>query len=551
LPNQNGAAVIDLTATTVTQSRFTVADGLSDDIHHVEINVLPSQGSNTPVKATLQGVVVSREPLRAPGFLLLAGMLVIGLLCIRWIVLLAQRPPSLVARAETEWQKLDERVQAALVLLVGGAGIATACLSTDLRIAVLGGLVALIVIWLDMEAGPALLMFSLPFYLVPFQLVTTGDPIRPLFSPVEVLILLSVAVWITKYLLFPATRQKFHLHLGWNELAVLLFIVLGAIGVLVAAQPKESLREFRTIIIEPACVYFLLTTVVREKGLKRILSFFFIGAVIVSLIGLYQYVATTDVITAEGVRRMKVFYGSPNNLSLYLGRVIPLAACMALWSGTKRWHLVGLALMVIAQILTFSVGGWAGLLAAVLFIGVLKGRRALASTVGAIVVAVIAAIPLLRVERIASHLNFSEGTTALRLDIWEAGLAIGRDHPILGIGLDSFLAYYPKYMLPSAWREPNLSHPHNFLLDFWLRMGVAGLAVMLCLVISFFITAYRLFVSETRPWQKALLLGLMASMVDFVVHGMIDNSYFVVDLAVVFWFTIATVRILDRERKLA
>ena len=91
------------------------------------------------------------------------------------------------------------------------------------------------------------------------------------------------------------------------------------------------------------------------------------------------------------------------------------------------------------------LGGFA---AAALFIGALKGRRALASAVGAIVVAAIAAISLLRIERIASHLNLSEGTTALRLDIWEAGLAMGRDHPITGVGLDSFLAYYPKYMLP-------------------------------------------------------------------------------------------------------
>ena len=82
-------------------------------------------------------------------------------------------------------------------------------------------------------------------------------------------------------------------------------------------------------------------------------------------------------------------------------------------------------------------------------------------------------------------------------------------------------------------------------------MGIVGLGLMLLLMIDFFRTAYRLFVIETRPWHKALILGLMASMVDFIIHGMIDNSYFVVDLAVIFWFTLATVRILDRERNLA
>ena len=49
------------------------------------------------------------------------------------------------------------------------------------------------------------------------------------------------------------------------------------------------------------------------------------------------------------------------------------------------------------------------------------------------------------------------------------------DHPITGLGLDQFLyAYRGRYILPDAWQEPNLSHPHNILLDFWVRLGIFG-----------------------------------------------------------------------------
>jgi hypothetical protein len=45
-----------------------------------------------------------------------------------------------------------------------------------------------------------------------------------------------------------------------------------------------------------------------------------------------------------------------------------------------------------------------------------------------------------------------------------------------------------------------------------------------------------------RAEVQALVLGLMASMVAFLAHGLIDNSYFLVDLAFVFFLTLGIVR---------
>ena len=79
----------------------------------------------------------------------------------------------------------------------------------------------------------------------------------------------------------------------------------------------------------------------------------------------------------------------------------------------------------------------------------------------------------LRVERFRS-LFAPEGTA----DAPPAPVAVrpadgASTTPCGAIGLDQFLYLYPRYMHPDAWREPNLSHPHNLLLDFWLRLGPA------------------------------------------------------------------------------
>ena len=44
------------------------------------------------------------------------------------------------------------------------------------------------------------------------------------------------------------------------------------------------------------------------------------------------------------------------------------------------------------------------------------------------------------------------------------------------------------------------------------------------------------------PDRRALALGLMASMVNFLAHGLVDASYFVIDLAFVFFMTLGLVQ---------
>jgi putative inorganic carbon (HCO3(-)) transporter len=115
------------------------------------------------------------------------------------------------------------------------------------------------------------------------------------------------------------------------------------------------------------------------------------------------------------------------------------------------------------------------------------------------------------------------------------------DHPLTGVGLDNFLyAYRTRYVLPSAWQEPDLSHPHNLILDTWTRLGILGLPAMAWLLIAFFRSAWLQFRAATGQ-RRALLLGLLAAMVALLAHGMVDHAIYVVDLAFVFALLLAMV----------
>jgi O-antigen ligase len=206
-------------------------------------------------------------------------------------------------------------------------------------------------------------------------------------------------------------------------------------------------------------------------------------------------------------------------------------------------------LMFAALFLTFSRGAWLlGVPASLLFIAALRGRRPFAVVLGILVVVLVLGILVLGPGRLSSVFDTSEGTTFFRLQLWRSSLDMISDHPLTGVGLDNFLYQYrSRYAMPSAWEELNLSHPHNIVMDVWLRLGLLGLAAMGWLLFSFF----RKGLASYRRWSdgygRLLMLGLIGGMVNFLAHGLVDNAYFLVDLAFTFSLMLAFIQLRSRD----
>ena len=272
-----------------------------------------------------------------------------------------------------------------------------------------------------------------------------------------------------------------------------------------------------------------------------------LAGVLVAVIGLVQYAFNLNIITAEeGVRRLRSVYGSPNNVGLFLGRVFPIGLALLL-VGLRPTAPVLRARadpITAAILLSQSRGAiFIGVPLSILAVGLLAGGRWLWASLGVIVVGIIAAIPLLNSPRMQALFGGGGGTSFFRVALWKSTLQMMRDHPLFGVGPDNFLyAYRGRYLLPEAWEESALSHPHNVILDFAARLGLIGLGVFVWMQIAFWVTAFRAMRQARQSLisdQWALIIGLMASMVDFLTHGLIDAAYFVVDLAFVFMLTLA------------
>jgi len=175
-------------------------------------------------------------------------------------------------------------------------------------------------------------------------------------------------------------------------------------------------------------------------------------------------------------------------------------------------------------------------------------RKAIVPITVAVILGIALVFMAFQLPRFANLLDFSSGTNFYRLRVWDSSITMILDNPITGIGLDQFLyKLRGTYLLPDAWQEPNLSHPHNIILDFWLRLGIAGCIWMIFTIIHLlrgFSQYYHTLNTAVDVRGSLVALSGIGMVINLVVHGLVDNSVFVMDLSYIFmlllWLSVFT-----------
>ena len=253
-----------------------------------------------------------------------------------------------------------------------------------------------------------------------------------------------------------------------------------------------------------------------------------LSGVTVALVGIGQ-AATGMLIPAGNVGRVTGVYYSPNHLALYMERIWPLVLALALGAELRRrWRFAawGAAVAIgVALYLTYSRGAWLlGIPIALLIVGWAYRRRLRWWMIAGGTAVLLLAMVSILIGRDAP------ASAQIRAVVWQSTLEIIADHPWIGAGLDGFRFVYPRYMRAAAWTEPLLYHPHNMWLDAAVRLGIPGLVLFGALIAGSLSRVARLG-KRPSPLQKAVSIGLQASLGAALAHGMVDSGYFLPDLA--------------------
>ena len=410
-------------------------------------------------------------------------------------------------------------------------------------------LILALILALDLELAPALVLAVLPFYMRPKQLGPIG------FSLHELVIWIAFGLWLLRQLLAHLSKQPVtrFFALSGLDFPVLILLFVGFFAALASDRLGFAFYDFRTVFLAPALFYWLIVHAFKnDLYIPTLSDALVLGGVLISVIGLSQFILG-GVDFVEGVPRISALFGSANNLALYLGRIIPLLISIAvLGIVPRRWiYLVALIPIAIAAFLTFSKGlVYISIPAGLLLLAVLEPR--LRKMVGVLfVVGLFALLPFLGTDRFTDLLNTDSGTTFLRLQLWRSAWRMFLDNPWLGVGPDNFLyAYRSTYALPIAWEELQLSHPHNLFLDLLTRVGLFGFIAGIWLLTATLIQGLQLLRrSRIAKKQYPYFLGLIVGLVAGLLHGLIDNSIFLVDLAILTYLVVAVVESLRREQE--
>jgi hypothetical protein len=237
-------------------------------------------------------------------------------------------------------------------------------------------------------------------------------------------------------------------------------------------------------------------------------------------------------------------FGDENDLALACDVAIPFALLGARFlRGGKRWACIGVALLlVVGCVVSWSRGGFLGLVAATLYAILAVGRHPVRNMAIAVVFGVVfyLVVPSSYKTEMETIRDTDQGTAETRLFIWSAATGIWLDNPIFGAGPDnaSFLLgrHQPDPTKGGMFSQPvfrdkdwSMTAIHSVYFQLLADRGLVGVSLFAWVGVAFFVGLRRLrrdvgraAGSIPRDLERDALMyafAMEAAMVGFLVAG--------------------------------
>jgi putative inorganic carbon (HCO3(-)) transporter len=376
--------------------------------------------------------------------------------------------------------------------------------------------------------GLAILVF-----VYPFDLTTYAGPVKLTTSAVLIGVLMLVLVG-RQILANPPAIAHSPL-----DIPVLIFAAASVLSL--AAQTGNLSGQLVGLLKAGGgfLIFFIATQVVRALADALLVVGSVIATGLIQAMGaLLPFVTGNRSVSLDAPATGTLI--DANLFAGYLVLVIPLLLALGV-AFRQRWVTVPTTVVALAftaaMAVTFSRSGWLGLVAGACVVFLLLGERRW--RIASIVAGVAACVLLAGLSNpIAARLGPSATGPAQMLadrsQVWSAAVRITLDHPIVGVGVDNFQYFYPIY----SGRDDELNHAHNLFLNTAAERGILGLLTFVIIVVVVFRRLSVLMARAARPFQRALVAGLVGSFAAYFVHSMFDVSYYDYKILLLFWLLV-------------
>jgi O-antigen ligase len=315
-----------------------------------------------------------------------------------------------------------------------------------------------------------------------------------------------------------------------------LFLVAGAVSVVVAPSRLAALGLYRAYLVEPVIFAIVLLTVLRwPRRAHAVLAGFWAGGAVLALANIAAVAQAVAAHRFSAAATPPVAIYSVNNaVALYLVPLIAVAGAVALHERSRLPRAAAIAFLVVAVaavLASLSRGGWVALAVVSAGLAISHRRRLLLVPAVAVVGAALTQVPAIG-QRVALEMRVgSDETFSGRLRLWSASLDMLRHHPILGAGMAGFV--HAMGAVLATFQVPPI-YPHNLFLNFWSETGLLGLSAFCAILVVTLVASWRGWRGGSAGWRP-LQLGVFLALLAVVVHGLVDVPYFKNDLSLEFW----------------
>ena len=362
------------------------------------------------------------------------------------------------------------------------------------------------------------------------------------FSKAAIEIMFGVLLlgWVMERL-DPATRaETVWARPSFRPLALAIggFLAVCAASIAVSDFPMTSARGFVGKWLEYLMLFVMMADVGSRPGVARrglVILACSAFAVVLQAVGQEWFVVPGpfQYHPALHYRRMTGPYENPIDLATYMMVVIPVLASYARVQATRGRWLLGILVMALIGCLarTEALGAWLALcIGVVVIISVDRTMRRIG--IGLLVaVVVLAGAVLSRGGHLSDVTSWSDIGKVDRLVMWQAAVGMIRDRPILGHGVNTFMANYLDYWVGGE-RQPR--YAHNCYLQVAAETGLVGLlafTALLWLLFARLVAGLR----RIRDDDRMILLGCLGGLLAFAVQAGIDTNFYSLRQAALFW----------------
>ena len=355
----------------------------------------------------------------------------------------------------------------------------------------------------------------------------------------------NLDVFLTTILLFSSFSLFFKKQIKINLLNIMVFIFLLALF----ASSKYSINFLKSISslykYLPLIILFFAIQSMDQKRKNQLIFILLLSAILVSFYGLRSlFIGTQNVIhflakykieypfAIEYLERKRAFvpFASPNLLAGYLAMIITLCIGIIFQKiYSKKYDalfflsLFNLIVTSVTLFLTKSLGAWISL-TITLFLFFMASKTLNKNSLLVIFLLIIT-FAIIFSLRAGENKDFTKPLFSFykRTCYWDETIKIIKNHPLLGVGIGNF-----------SIEESQIAH--NSYLQIWAEFGLLGLMSWLWICFIFIKKGMERVFSNNRIYCE---LGVFFAGLSFLIHNIVDFSFFVSQAAFLWWILLA------------